>query len=106
MRKNFCCSLLMKPSEAVVLPGREVDVVFLQLAAESAAGDAKLLGGERALASGTLQGLDDHLLFHAVQIADGHGGGLAERGRLSGQRGAEAGEIDFRAWKFHRHLCH
>ena len=83
--------------------GSEVDVVFLQLAAKGAAGDAELLGGESALAAGALEGFDDHLLFHAVEIADGHGGGLTKCGGLLGERRAETGKIDLGAGRFHRH---
>src|SRR5580704_2953937 len=86
-----------------VFSGSEVDVVFLELAAQRAAGDTELFGGESALAAGSLEGFDDHLLFHAVEIADGHGRGLTQRNWLSSQGYAETREVDLRAGSFHRH---
>ena len=103
-RKNFCCSELMKPREAVAVSGSESEVVFLEFAAERAARDAELLSGQSALAASAFEGLDDHLLFHAVEIADGHGSRLTEGGGLSGERGAEFREVDLGAGRFHCQL--
>src|ERR1700733_342346 len=58
--------------------GSDIDFVFLQLAAQSAAGDAESFGSLRALAACALKSFDDHLLFHAVEIAYRHGCRLAE----------------------------
>src|SRR5580700_5270098 len=80
---------------------REVDVVLLQLAAEGAAGNAELFGGESALTPGALQSLDDHLLFHAFEIAGGQGGGLTKSRGLSGNGRGYFGKVDFRAGRFH-----
>src|ERR1700722_754463 len=82
----------------------EVDVVLLQFAAERAAGNAELFGGESALAAGALQSLDDHLLFHALQIAGRHGRGLTKSRGLSGNGGGHFGEVHFRGERFHGNL--
>ncbi len=104
VRKNFCCSLLMKPIEAVVSPGAKLMLYSFSLRLKSAARNAELFGGERALAARALQSFNDHLLFHAVEIADRHGSSLTQSGRLSRERGAEPREVDLGAGRFHRHL--
>src|SRR5580658_228219 len=85
---------------------REVDVVLLQLAAKRAAGNAELFGGESALTPSALQSLDDHLLFHAFEIAGGQGGGLTKSRGLSGSGRGHFGKVDFRAGRLHGNPGH
>src|ERR1022692_1277101 len=79
--------LLLETNESQwvrILPWCDVDVVLLQLAAEGAAGNAQLVRCRAAMAATPLERADDHLLLHADEVADGHGGGLAQSGRAPG----------------------
>jgi len=69
-----------EPQRVHAVPGGDVDVVLLEFAAESATGNAQLVRGVAAVAATPLQSADDHLLFHAVEVADRHGRSLAKRG--------------------------
>ena len=79
----------MNPKVSGAFAGIDVDVVFLQLAAEGAARDAELLGRLAAMTAAALQSANNHLLFHAVEIADGHGCGLPLSDRVPRHRGRD-----------------
>ncbi len=53
--------------------GIDANVIFLQLTAESTAGNTELFRGLAAMTAAALEGADNHLLLHAVEIADRHG---------------------------------
>jgi len=50
---------------------RTIDVVFPQLSTQRSARDSQLLGRQAAMTAGTLERLNNHLFFHALEIGGG-----------------------------------
>src|SRR5258706_3829691 len=98
--------LLLEADEAqgvCALAGIDVDVVFLQLSAERATGDAKLFRGLAAMPAAAIQGANYHLLFHAVEIAHRYRGRLTLSGGASRHRGLNLRLVHLGAAGLHRH---